>query len=91
MVEQRNRVLCASCLIFQVEEAYAQLVNFISCSWELYRAELEAVTFPVFVHCYLILANTEHSDQVKGGADAVVGKKPALKEVLSPTEGVGKF
>lgn len=49
---------------FQVERAYEALMGFVDSSWELYKAELEAVTFPVFVHCYLILANTKHTDQV---------------------------
>ena len=39
-------------------------MDFVGSSWELYRAELEAVTFPVFVHCYLTLVNVGHGDHV---------------------------
>lgn len=39
-------------------------MDFVGSSWELYRAELEAVTFPVFVHCYLTLVNFGHADHV---------------------------
>ena len=39
-------------------------MDFVGSSWELYRAELEAVTFPVFVHCYLTLVNFGHGDHV---------------------------
>lgn len=34
-------------------------------SWELYRPELEAVTFPVFVHCYLTLVMFDHGNEVR--------------------------
>ena len=39
-------------------------MDFVGSSWELYRAELEAVTFPVFVHCYLTLVNFDHGSHV---------------------------
>ena len=48
----------------QVEEAYGELVNFVTSSWELYRAELDSVTFPVFVHCYLTLVEAGYGEQV---------------------------
>lgn len=38
--------------------------GFVSSSWELYRPELEAVTFPVFVHCYLTLVMFDHGTKV---------------------------
>lgn len=44
-------------------------------SWELYRPELEAVTFPVFVHCYLTLVMFD--DQPGGGAGG--GEKGGAK------------
>lgn len=52
-------------IFWQVEQAYAALMGFVGASWELYRAELEAVTFPVFVHCYLTLVKFDHGDQVR--------------------------
>ncbi|CAN0466629.1 unnamed protein product, partial [Hapterophycus canaliculatus] len=42
------------------EQAYRGLSGFVSSSWDLYRPELEAVTFPVFVHCYLTLVMFDH-------------------------------
>lgn len=48
----------------QVEEAYGELVTFVASSWELYRAELDGVTFPVFVHCYLTLVEAGYGEQV---------------------------
>lgn len=38
------------------EHAYAQLMDWISNSLDLYKYELHAVAFPVFVHCFLELA-----------------------------------
>lgn len=50
----------------QVEREYQGLSGFVGSSWELYRPELEAVTFPVFVHCYLTLVMFDHGDEVRG-------------------------
>lgn len=49
----------------QVQKAYRSLVAFVSASWELYKSELEAILFPIFVHCYLLMVNTNHSTQVR--------------------------
>ncbi|CAN0090363.1 unnamed protein product [Ascophyllum nodosum] len=47
----------------KVGEAYRALVEFVASSWELYKAELESVTFPVFVHCYLTLVEAGYGEQ----------------------------
>ncbi|CAN0150170.1 unnamed protein product [Scytosiphon promiscuus] len=49
----------------KVEQAYRGLSGFVSSSWELYRPELEAVTFPVFVHCYLTLVMFDHGTKAR--------------------------
>ena len=51
-------------VFYQVGEAYRALVEFVASSWELYKAELESVTFPVFVHCYLTLVEAGYGEQV---------------------------
>ncbi|CBJ32346.1 TFIID and SAGA subunit [Ectocarpus siliculosus] len=50
----------------KVEQAYRGLSEFVAASWELYRPELEAVMFPVFVHCYLTLVMFDHGAEARG-------------------------
>lgn len=50
-----------------MEQAYRGLSEFVAASWELYRPELEAVMFPVFVHCYLTLVMFDHGAEVRRG------------------------
>eukprot|EP00752_Nemacystus_decipiens_P003596 g3315.t1 len=49
----------------KVEREYRGLSGFVGSSWELYRPELEAITFPVFVHCYLTLVMFDHGEEAR--------------------------
>jgi transcription initiation factor TFIID subunit 5 len=47
------------------EEAYRKLLEWICNSLDMYKYELHAIVFPIFVHCYLELHTKKFSQEAK--------------------------
>ncbi|KAG7396724.1 Transcription initiation factor TFIID subunit 5 [Phytophthora boehmeriae] len=47
------------------DEAYKKLLDWICNSLDMYRSELHAVAFPVFVHCFLELISKGYSEAAR--------------------------
>ncbi|KAF0737431.1 hypothetical protein Ae201684_006593 [Aphanomyces euteiches] len=47
------------------ENAYSQLLAWIGNALDMYKLELHAVAFPLFVHCYLDLVGKGHTEAAK--------------------------
>jgi hypothetical protein len=47
------------------EHSYTRLLQWIGNSLDMYKLELHALAFPLFVHCYLELVSKDHTETAK--------------------------